>query len=87
MKHSGVDFEVGPVRGNSPADKVFHTFRDAAAHAVSLAASGLDMRIDVLCFTRAGAKHMGLEESYDEDPEASVTERIIVKVDVVGRVA
>jgi len=63
-----------------------------AADAVAFALTTATRTIDVLCWSRAGAKWAGLEEEYDEDPEASVTCRYRIDdtgevVDVVGRIA
>lgn len=78
-----VSFEVG--------DKLFETFNEAAGHAVSLAASGKeDVSIDVLIYSEDGAREWGGDsavEDYWQDPDASVSERIIVRAESIGRVA
>jgi len=80
-----VDFAVNNAAGN---ERIFETFDEAAGFAVGLAASGREnVYIDILCWSRAGAKSVGLAEDYDEDPDASVTQRIEVSVNVVGRVS
>lgn len=82
--HPGVEYAVDDTSGK---EHIFKTFDEAAGFAVAVASSGITtVNIDVLCFTRAGAKFVGLEEEYDEDPEASVTQRIEVSVDIIGRV-
>lgn len=86
--HKHVEFAVG--RENTTEERVFRTFNEAAAHAVARAASdGYRYAIDVLIMSEAGARWYGGDwgvEQYREDPEASVFERLFVKVDYIGRV-
>lgn len=67
------------------------SFDAAAALAVHRALSdGEPHDIDVNFFSERGARAWGgndAVESYREDPEASSGERIVVKVEYIGRVA
>ncbi len=71
--------------------RIFKTFPEACAFAVSIAAShGRPVDLDVLTFTRAAAKAWAGDygvEVYNEDPEASVHERIQIRADAQGRIA
>ena len=63
-----------------------------ASEAVAFALTTATRTIDVLCWSRAGAVWAGLEEEYDDDPDASVTCRYRIDdtgevVDVIGRIA
>jgi hypothetical protein len=68
----------------------FESFDEAAAEAVSRSATqGVDVTIDVLVYDADDARAWGGEaavDSYDEDPDASVFERIVVKAYSRGRV-
>jgi len=81
-KHKDVEYVVG----NSPTDD----FDEAAALAVVRSLSnGEPATIDVLVFSRAGAKFYGGDDAiaqYREDPDASVFERIVVQAQSLGRV-
>ncbi len=85
MKHVG--YAVNTASGN---EQTFPSFDKAAGFAVSLAASnGKPIHLDILVYSKAGAKMiMGDEgvERYEEDPDASVFERIIIKAEAVGHV-
>lgn len=68
-----------------------HSFiRDALAMAAELALlRGVTTYVDVVVWDRAAAVRWGGDdagEAYDEDPDASVFERIEVKVNSLGRV-
>jgi hypothetical protein len=84
--HRDLEFAVDDASGKQ------HTFKhwdQAAGFAVSVAASTGQSAIDVLTWSRAGARFYGGHEAveqYNEDPEASVFERIEVRVNLVGRV-
>jgi hypothetical protein len=84
--HKDVEFHV------DRRDDTFITrrFDEAAGMAIAIAAStGTTVNIDVVVWSRAGARaYQGDSgvEIYDEDPEASVFERIEVKADSLGRV-
>lgn len=86
--HKHVDFEVTDLSGNPHR---FRTFDEAAGFAVSVSASfGGSVYIDVVVWSKAGARFYagddGVEE-YEEDPEASVFDRLVVRADSQGRVA
>jgi len=87
-KHKDVEYAIDDPSGQ---EHNFRTFDDAAGFAVSLAAStGSSVYIDVLIFSRDGARSYGGSDAvvdYNEDPEASVFERIEVKANSEGRVA
>ena len=83
--HPQLEYAVDDASGH--VVRHFKTFEEASGHAVALAASGKEgVKIDTLCWTREAAVFAGLEEEYDEDPDASVTCRLEVSVNVVGRV-
>lgn len=85
--HRHLEFAVDGPDGQD----TFRAWRDAIAFAVERAAStGTDVHVDVLAWTEGAARFWGGDaavESYREDPEASVTERITIRANVVGRVA
>jgi hypothetical protein len=88
-KHSHKDVEYA-VEDGGGQERIFKTADEAAGFAVSLAMSGRTVYIDVLIYSRAGARFYGDDhavEQYDEDPEASVSDRIQVKAESLGRVA
>ena len=86
--HKDVEYAVDDFSGN---ERIFKKFDEAAGFAIAKAASrGEDVNLDVLVWSRAGAKwYQGDDgaEVYDEDPDASVFERIIVRANSIGRVA
>ena len=80
--HKDVDFEVGA--------ETFKTFNEAAAYALSLATARGEATLDIVVHSEAGARWLGGShgvEQYREDPEASVHERLQIKVNSQGRVA
>ena len=83
-----LDFAVDDAGGN---ERIFKTFDAACGFAVGLAASdGRPHQVNVLAYSRAGARAFAGDEGarqYDEDPDASVFERIVVTADARGRVA
>lgn len=84
--HKDIEFAVDDASGK---ERIFKTWDEAAGFATSLAASGRTVNLDVLAYSRAGARaFMGDEgaEMYDEDPEASVFMRLQVTVNAQGRV-
>ncbi len=89
VKHKDVEFHVEPV-GLDLQTVVFETWNDAAGFAVGAAASrGVDYIIDTVIASRAGAEwYAGDEgtEQYDEDPDASVFDRIVISVDWQGQI-
>jgi hypothetical protein len=90
--HKDVEFAVDDARGKQ---RTFKKFDEAAGFAISVAATlettgdrGTSV-LDVLVWSRAGAKWYGGDdavEQYDEDPEASVFQRFEIKVTAQGRV-
>lgn len=85
--HRDVEFEVH--HGNGKTDR-YGDFEGAAARALDLALAHGKSVIDVIVWSQAGARAYGGSDgvaSYKEDPEASVFERIELKVNLVGRVA
>jgi len=86
--HKDVHFEVGVGRGEK--DRVFRTFDQAAVYAVSVAASGETVHLDVIVWSRAGAKWLAGDdgvERYNEDVDRSVFERLVIRVDNQGSIA
>lgn len=84
--HKDIEFAVDDASGQ---ERIFKTWDEAAGFATSLAASGRAVNLDVLAYSRAGARaFMGDSgvEMYDEDPEASVFMRLQVTVNAQGRV-
>ena len=81
--HKDVEFFV--------ADKeAVRTFAEAAQNAIAESAStGQPVTIDVVVWSRAGAKWWAGDEGveqYKDDPEASVFERIVVQAQSQGRI-
>ncbi len=79
--HKDVEFHVGDAVFKTPEEG----FSAAAQHAVSRGSSVLD----VVVWSRAGARWLQGDagvEMYDEDPDASVFERIEFQANVVGMV-
>jgi hypothetical protein len=92
MKKAGLEFHVsdgGGDRGHGTT--VFQDFDKAAGFALSRACShGGAMQIDVVTWSKAAARAWGGDaavEIYEEDPDASVHERIIIKAEAIGRLA
>lgn len=86
-RHPGVDFTVDdPNR----TEHVFHTFDEAASFAVGLARSnGSRVHLNVIVYSPAGARWWGGDDAvaaWNDDPDASVFERIEVRADSLGRV-
>jgi hypothetical protein len=86
-KIKDLEFAVDDSSGHQ---RIFDTFADACAFAVSLACSdGRAHNVDVLIHSRKAAKAWGGDDAVDEyesDPDASVSERIEIKADSKGRV-
>lgn len=88
-KHKDVEFMVvGP---HSVEDGYFDTASEAASVAVarSIGYGGEPVEINVLVSSKAGAKWYGGDYAvgvYEEDPEASVHERIVVRAESIGRI-
>lgn len=86
--HKDVEYAVDNLSGK---EHIFKTFDEAAPFALNMAiAGGVKVNLDVLVYSRAGARFVGGDssvEQYDEDPAASVFERITIKAEPKGRVA
>lgn len=87
--HKDVEYAVDDPRGQGRT-RHFPAFAEAAAHAVVMALNyGGRVFIDVIVYSKDGARSFGgsdAVEQYMEDPEASVFERLEVKVNGMGRV-
>ena len=87
--HKDVEFHVDKENRNVPST-IFSDFDKAAGLAVALAAnSGESVLIDVVIWSRNGAYSYGGDDAasqYDEDPDASVFDRVIVRAESQGRV-
>lgn len=85
-----LEFHVSS-EGGGHKTNVHKTFAKACADAVSQAASsGITMHIDVVAWSKAAARAWAGDhgvEVYEEDPEASVHERIVITADSQGRIA
>jgi hypothetical protein len=88
-KSSNLEFHVSPE--GSFDTQIFTNIKEASVHAISLSVSrGQAVHIDVITWTKAAARKWAGDsgvEIYNEDPEASVHERIVVKAEALGRVA
>ena len=89
-KIAGVEFAVDNLA--VPAEEqIFDHLGDAMEFAAScsIARCGEKRYVDVLVYSRQAAKRWGGDEAvemYDEDPDASVHERIVVTAESIGRV-
>ena len=87
MSHDDVEFHVADCAGTP---RVFESLDEAAGFAVAVAATGKDdVVIDVVIWSEDGARAYAGDdgvENYNEDPDASVFERIEIKVNNAGRV-
>lgn len=85
--HKDVEFAVDDSRGE---EHIFKTFEEAIAFAGRMALMAtVRIELDVLVYSREGAMWWGGidgAQDYDEDPEASVFDRLHVKVTSQGRV-
>lgn len=71
-------------------DKVFTTYREAAAWALVVAASKGEATLDVICYSEKDAHDYGGDDGvkqYREDPDASVFERYTIRVSCLGMIA
>lgn len=86
--HKDVEFSVDDAGGK---ERIFKTFDEAAGFAVAIAGStGKTVNLDVLIYSKAGARAWGGDdavEEYESDPDASVSERIEITAQSVGRIA
>lgn len=97
-KHKDVEFMVeGPEGSGASAatpefpDAYYDTADEASSIAIarSMSRGGEPVQINVLVMSKAGAKWYGgyyAVEVYEEDPDASVHEQIIVRAESVGRI-
>ena len=82
--HPQVEYAVDDASGK---ERIFKDFDSAAGFAVAVALSGREhVNLDVLVWGEEGAAFVGLEEAYAEDPEASVTQRLVISAASAGRV-
>jgi hypothetical protein len=83
-----LEFHVDRPDGTTLVTK---NFDDAASLAISIACSnGQPVNIDVLAYSRAAARAWDGEdgvESYNEDPDASIFDRIVIRAESLGRIA
>lgn len=90
-KHKDVEFAVE--RAGTMREQIYKTFDEAAATAIAIAiaaSTGEAVYLDVLIYSRAGAKWWGGNEAvemYEGDPEASVSQRVVVRAEDQGRIA
>lgn len=86
--HKDVEFSVLAHGGK---EKIFRRFDEAVAFAVVMSVGDSNWQnVDVLIHSRAGARWWGGDyavEEYEADPEASVSDRIVVKARSEGRIA
>ncbi len=86
--HKDLRFEVEDAGGSN---RNFKNFDEACGLAISVAAStGKEVVLDVITWSKGAARHWAGEsgvEVYEEDPEASVHERIVITASSQGRVA
>ena len=61
---------------------------DDAARALAIVVDrqGERVALDLLCYSRAAAHAVGAQDEYDEDPDASITCRMVYYVDLTGAV-
>lgn len=86
--HKDVEFAVNDAKGN---EKIFKNFEDACAWAVriSLAHGGEKLSVDVLIHSISGARWWGGDyaaSEYKADPDASVSDRVVISAEGTGRV-
>jgi hypothetical protein len=87
--HKDVEFEVENTSGERRT-RIYKTFDEAAGYALSIAISSGEAVLDVLVWTESGARWLGGDdavEQYREDPDASVFDRYVIKVNAQGRIA
>lgn len=86
--HADVEFVVKDAAG---MDQIFNTFPEAASFAIGMGYSGFSpVYLDTLVWSEEGARALHGDdavEQYNEDPEASVFERLEITVNNMGRVA
>ncbi len=78
------DFLVEDASGR---EHCFRSFDAAVGFAAARAASnGSAVNVDICCYSLEDAKAFGCEESYKSDPDASATERIVIRAESIGSV-
>jgi hypothetical protein len=85
--HKDVEYAVDDASGK---EHVFKTFDEAAGFALSIAVARGESNLDVLIWSKSGARFYGGNDAvdrYNEDPEASVFERFEIKVNNAGVVS
>jgi len=87
-KHPDVEFALA----ESDWEAYYDTSAEASSTAIarSISRGGVQVTLDVLVSSEAGARWYGGDhgvEVYQEDPDASVHERIIIQAVSEGRVA
>ena len=83
-RHKDLEFQLEDAGGST---RTFKTFDEACGLAAS---TGREVTIDVLAWSKAAARVWAGDygvEVYEEDPEASVHERIVIKADAQDRIA
>ncbi len=88
-RHPDVEFAVD----DGGEERIFHTFEEAAGFAATIALAGgrrpSGVFVNVLIFSEDGALWYGGDDAFDayeEDPDASVFERIRIKAENEGMV-
>jgi len=84
--HKDVEFAVEDGSGHQ---RTFKTFDEAAGFALVMGVSRGRANLDVLIWSKSGARFYGGDdavEQYNEDPEASVFERYQISVNAQGRI-
>jgi hypothetical protein len=85
LTHEHVEFAVDDCRGD---ERIFRTFADACAFAVSISLSGkADVHVDVLVYSIEGAEWWSGGDDIEFDEEQSVYERVEIKANSMGGVA
>lgn len=83
--HGGVSYQIDLPNGET---RTYPVFNEAAAIAVINAFSnGQEQTIDALCNSQEAADSIGEGDSHRNDPDASVTARIVIKAEHKGRIA
>jgi len=87
--HKDVEYAVNDASGKQ---RIFKSSNEAAGFAIAIAMSGGGaVNLDVLVHSPAGARwYRGSSDGvaeYNEDPDASVFDRIVVSADSIGRVS
>ncbi len=84
MAHKDVEYHVSPA--GSTETKIFRSWGAACNHAVTLSLARGPVYVDIVVYSRAGAKSVGLVDAWEIDPDASVLERIEVNARSWGTV-